>query len=54
MKIGDIVKIADVGTPAKVVAIRRDEMFLELDGERFWIQSRFVEPIIDDLEDEAA
>jgi len=39
------VKIEDVGPLAVVVDVRRGEVELELDGERFWIAKRLCKAI---------
>jgi hypothetical protein len=40
IKVGDTVKIEDIGTLAICKDVRRSEVELELDGERFWIAKR--------------
>ena len=45
MKIGTRVKIEDIGPLAVCVNVRRKEIELELEGERFWIPKKFCKAI---------
>ncbi len=36
IKVGDYVKIEDIGPLAEVVDVRSDEAYLRLDGYEFW------------------
>ncbi len=36
LRVGSLVKIHDIGPMAKVLAIKRDQLYLSLDGNRFW------------------
>lgn len=42
---GIYVKIEDIGPLAVCVNVKKREVELELDGERFWIAKRFCEAI---------
>ncbi len=54
MKIGDMVKIEDIGPLARVMAVRGHEAYLELEGEMFWIQKRLVSVVGNEYEEETA
>lgn len=43
--VGSEVKVQDVGPLAVIVAVKKKELQLELDGERFWIAKRLCEVI---------
>ena len=45
MKIGCEVKIEDVGPLAVIVGVRRGEVELELEGERFWMPKRLCKVV---------
>lgn len=45
IRVGDFVKIEDIGTLAVCLGTRRGEVELELDGERFWIAKRYCEAV---------
>ena len=53
MKIGEMVKIEDIGIPALLVAEKGDQFELELCGERLWMPKRLVGPLTWDEEDAA-
>ena len=54
MKIGEFVKIEDIGIPALLVAIAGEEVKLELCGEQFWFPKQLVGPTRCEDEEEAA
>jgi len=45
MKPGMKVKIEDIGPLATCVGVKKREVELELDGERFWVAKRFCKVI---------
>lgn len=42
MKVGDMVKIEDIGPLATVIQTGKQMVKLELDGQQFWIQRSLV------------
>ena len=51
MKFGEMVKIEDIGVLAMFIRRNRNEVELEMFGERFWLPAHLVHPVI---EEEAA
>lgn len=45
IRVGDLVKIEDIGPLAVCKDIRKGEVELELEGERFWIAKKFCKAI---------
>ena len=45
VRVGDAVKIYDVGTLAICRGVRKGELELELDGERFWIAKKYCKAV---------
>ena len=45
IKVGDLVKIEDIGTLAVCQNVRKGEVELELEGERFWIAKRYCKAV---------
>jgi len=43
MKIGDRVKIYDIGPLAEVLAIRQDQLYLRLEGSEFWCPTSIID-----------
>ena len=45
IKVGDTVKVEDIGPLAVCLDVRRNEVELELEGERFWIAKRYCKAV---------
>ncbi len=45
MREGMLVKIEDIGPLATVIQVRMNEVEIELEGERFWIDKSLVEVV---------
>ena len=45
VRVGDLVKIEDIGPLAICLDVRRSEVELELEGERFWIAKRYCKAV---------
>lgn len=45
IKVGDQVKIEDIGPLAVCLGTRKGEVELELEGERFWIAKRYCKAV---------
>lgn len=43
MKIGDRVKIYDIGPLAEVLAIGQDQLYLKLEGSEFWCSISIID-----------
>lgn len=43
MKIGEFVKIYDVGPLAEILKIENDKLYLRLEGEEFWCPIHIVD-----------
>ena len=52
MRIGDLVKIEDIGQPALLIHVYGDEVDLELCGERFLLPAELVASV--DADEDAA
>lgn len=50
IKVGDMVKIEDIGVLALCVSIEHKDYELELCGERFWLPQDICHPVVDDEE----
>lgn len=54
IKVGELVKIEDVGVLALCMDIKGEEVQLELSGEQFWLPTRCCSsPVIEDEEEVA-
>ncbi len=42
-KVGDFVKIHDIGPLAEVLAVNQDQFYLTLDGNEFWCPSSIID-----------
>lgn len=47
IKVGDMVKIEDIGALALCVRSGENEVMLDLEGEQFWISSRLCQSVAD-------
>lgn len=43
MKVGDRVKIYDIGPLAEVLKIQKDQLFLRLEGSEFWCPTSIID-----------
>ena len=45
IRVGELVKIEDIGPLAVCLDVRKGEVELELEGERFWIAKRLCKAV---------
>lgn len=49
-KVGEDVKIQDIGTTAICLEAKKTKLKLELDGEKFWISKSLCDRILGEME----